>query len=62
MQWEFIVALMIAVPLILFPAAFVWYLNVDGIYHAVKRFVAKRAAREPEQAAKTAHESNRTGE
>jgi len=53
MQWEFIVALIIAIPLILFPAAFVWYLNVGGIYQAVKRLVARRAAREPEQATKT---------
>jgi hypothetical protein len=61
MQWEFIVAIIIAIPLILFPAAFIWYLNVGGIYQAVKRLVARRAAREPEQAAKTAPESNRTG-
>lgn len=24
MQWEFVVALIVAIPLILFPAAFVW--------------------------------------
>ena len=46
MQWEFIVALIIAIPLILFPAAFIWYLNVGGIYQAVKRLVARRAASE----------------
>jgi hypothetical protein len=62
MQWEFIVALIIAIPLILFPAAFIWYLNVGGIYQVVKRLVARRAARAPEQATKTVPESNRTGE
>jgi len=46
MQWEFIVALVIAIPIILFPAAFVWYLNIGGIYAAVKEALARRAARE----------------
>ena len=46
MQWEFIVALVIAIPIILFPAAFVWYLNVGGIYAAVKKVKARRDARE----------------
>jgi hypothetical protein len=43
MQWEFVVALVIAIPIILFPAAFVWYLNFGGIYAAIKE---RRAARE----------------
>jgi hypothetical protein len=46
MQWEFIVALVIAIPIILFPAAFVWYLNAGGIYAAIKEARARRAARE----------------
>ena len=46
MQWEFIVALMIAIPIILFPAAFVWYLNIGGIYAAIKEARARRAVRE----------------
>ena len=46
MQWEFIVALMIAIPIILFPAAFIWYLNIGGIYAAVKEARARKAARE----------------
>ncbi len=45
MQWEFVVALIIAIPIILLPAAFVWYLNVGGIYAAIKKARAKRAAR-----------------
>ena len=36
MQWEFVVALMVAVPVILFPAAFIWYLNIGGAIHAAK--------------------------
>ena len=46
MQWEFVVALVIAVPIILFPAAYVWYLNIGGIYTAVKEVRARRLARE----------------
>jgi len=44
MQWEFIVALVIAIPVILFPVAFVWYLNAGGIYTAIKQARARRAA------------------
>jgi hypothetical protein len=46
MQWEFIVALVIAIPIILFPVAFVWYLNIGGIYAAIKEARARRAVRE----------------
>jgi hypothetical protein len=46
MEWQVIVALVVAIPIILFPAAFVWYLNVGGIYAAVKEARKKRAARE----------------
>lgn len=46
MQWEFIVALVVGIPIILFPVAFVWYLNIGGIYAAIKEARAKRVARE----------------
>jgi hypothetical protein len=46
MEWGFIVALVLAVPIILFPVAFVWYLNIGGIYAAVKEARKRRAARE----------------
>ena len=36
MQWELVVALALAVPVVLFPAAYVWYLNVGGIYAAIR--------------------------
>lgn len=45
MEWTFIVALVIAIPIILFPVAFVWYLNAGGIYAAIKEARARRAAR-----------------
>ena len=43
MELQFVLALVVAVPVILFPAAFVWYLNIGGIAEAVKE---ARAARE----------------
>ncbi len=46
MQWELVVALAVVIPIILFPAAFVWYLNIGGIYAALKEALEKRAARE----------------
>ncbi len=44
MEVQMIVALVIAIPVILFPAAFVWYLNLGGIYAAVREAQEKRAA------------------
>lgn len=43
MGWQLIVALVVAIPIILFPAAFVWYLNIGGIVHAVREAKAVRA-------------------
>jgi hypothetical protein len=47
MEWTFVLALVIAIPVILFPAAFIWYLNAGGLFAAYrvareKRSVAKR--------------------
>ena len=36
MQWQFVVALIVAIPVILFPAAFIWYVNLGGIIQAVR--------------------------
>jgi hypothetical protein len=51
MNATMIVALIVAVPVILFPAAFVWYLNVGGIVHAVREARAARAAKTAKTAA-----------
>ena len=53
MQWQLVVALVIAIPIILFPAAYVWYLNIGGIYAAVKEARERRAVRERELSAAT---------
>lgn len=49
MQWEMIVALTIAIPVILLPAAFVWYINLGGLLKAMqerKVTAARKAATE----------------
>ncbi|MFC1909288.1 hypothetical protein ACFLXD_05490 [Chloroflexota bacterium] len=46
MEWQIVVALVVAIPIILFPAAFVWYLNIGGIYAAIKKARARRVAHE----------------
>ncbi len=43
MNVEFIIALIVAIPIILFPAAFVWYLNVGGLVKAVQARKEKEA-------------------
>jgi len=53
MEWQIIVALVVAIPIILFPVAFVWYLNIGGIYAAVKEARERRAVREKELNAAT---------
>jgi hypothetical protein len=52
MEWQIVIALIVAIPVILFPAAFIWYLNIGGIYAAVKEARARKAAREKEARAK----------
>jgi len=46
MEWVLIVVLVVAVPIILFPVAYLWYLNIGGIYAAIKQAQEKRAASE----------------
>ena len=43
MDWRFIVALVVAVPIILLPVAFVWYLNIGGVLAAMREARRKRA-------------------
>ena len=46
MEWQVILVLVIAIPLILFPAAYLWYINMGGIYAAVQGARKRKAARE----------------
>ena len=46
MEWQIILALVLAIPVILVPAAFVWYLNVSGIFTVIRETRNRRIARE----------------
>ena len=46
MQWELIVAIVIAIPVILVPVAFVWFLNISGIWEVLKESRARDRRRE----------------
>ena len=47
MEWQIILVLVLAAPLILFPAAFIWWVNIGGFYQTLKERRAKaRAAAE----------------
>ena len=41
-----VIALVLAIPVMLFPAAYVWYINIGGIYQAVKEARQAKAAKE----------------
>lgn len=44
MEWQFIVALVVMIPIILLPVAFVWYLNLGGVFAAMRRARKEKAA------------------
>ncbi len=45
MEWQVIVALVVAIPIILFPVAFLWYLNVSGMYRVMRVTHARQERR-----------------
>ncbi len=45
MTWELVVILVIAIPVILFPAAYIWYINIGGLALMFKEAREKRAIR-----------------
>ena len=48
MEWQIILALVLVIPIVLVPVAFVWYLNIGGAYTAIKEAREKRVARQKE--------------
>ncbi|MFA5309777.1 MAG: hypothetical protein WC370_09895 [Dehalococcoidales bacterium] len=44
MEWQILIALIIAIPVILFPVAVIWYLNIGGMFNAVKEFFGRKGA------------------
>ena len=46
MEWLIIVALVVVlVPVLLFPAAFIWYVNIGGLYTMLREKRRKKAAK-----------------
>ena len=45
MSWPIIVGLVLGIPLILLPVAFVWYLNISGLYQVLKATRARNKRR-----------------
>ena len=45
MTWELVVILVVAIPVILFPAAYIWYINIGGLILLFKEAREKRAIR-----------------
>ncbi len=45
MEWPFIVALTVAIPVILLPAALVWYLNLGRLGAVLRASRANRSAK-----------------
>jgi hypothetical protein len=43
MEGTMILALAVAIPVVLFPAAFIWYINIAGVIHLVREARAARA-------------------
>ena len=42
MEWQVIIALIVIIPVILFPVAFIWYLNIGGIYALIRKRIEAR--------------------
>lgn len=51
MEWQIIVAIAIMTPVVLVPVVLVWYLNIGGIFAAIKEARARRAAQAKEDKA-----------
>lgn len=46
MNWAFIIAIIVAIPVILFPVALIWYLNVAGIAQFIKAWRKRKVTTE----------------
>jgi len=46
MDWQIILAVVVAIPVILVPAALVWYLNVSGTFTVIRETRRRRISRE----------------
>jgi hypothetical protein len=45
MAWQIILGVVLGIPMILLPIAFVWYLNVSGLYQVIRESRSRRQKR-----------------
>jgi len=45
MEWYIVLAIILCIPIVLLPAAFIWYINVSGIYTVIRETIRRRAIR-----------------
>jgi len=45
MDWWMVLIIIVAIPVILFPAAFIWYMNVSGLYTVIRETQRRRVTR-----------------
>ena len=46
MEWQIILALVLGIPVILIPAALIWYFNASGIFTVIRETRKRRIARD----------------
>ena len=44
-EWQIIIAVLVAIPFIMFPIAFIWYMNVSGLYQVMRESRQRRKRR-----------------
>ena len=58
MEWWVVLVIIVAIPIILLPAAFIWYMNVSGLYTVIRETQKRAVARRKRiQEARTAEEA-----
>lgn len=45
MEWWVILLIVLIVPILLFPAGLIWYINISGIYTVIRETQKRQAAR-----------------
>ena len=43
--WQIILGVVLGIPMVLLPIAFVWYLNVSGLYQVIRESRSRRQKR-----------------
>ena len=62
MQWQIVLALAIAIPIIIFPAVFIWYMNIKGLRESIRKAREQQQIRETElRKEEKVHELAHTG-